>query len=1272
MPTATAMGSPRSWRRTVRSRGAAVAIALPALWALPALLTGCAPAPEEVLARRAELLAHGADRVEQDLARALDRLDATLAGLGDALERADQAGASPFDALEALRCRQRVDGVLWEGPGGEDVWAGRPIEPLAQPPPPPWEGSFRRGPLAYHHGPFLKALTLGPVPVRGGLGTATVILEEKAPEERVGEPFAERWLTPLELQRVTLRPPAAPEPLPPQDAEARRELTGPDGTPWLAVAVRARGPDAVRDELLERRQRHLGWTLLAVLAVLVAGAARGLRGRRHARAGGVGLILLTRAGLGWVGLGRLLPGLEAAFSPAEFAVATPLGWLASPADFALTALTWLAVVAWLARGGPAPAGRGGAVRAAAGVLLAALAVAGWLALVDAAVTGGETPFFAATAFVPAAPQALLLCGLVAAAAATWLLCGLGLSLGARTPGLSRRLLRGLLGGAGAFFLAQALGDCHPLAALVPLLAALVPVPAPGATPFLGLPGRIVILSVLASLLTGPVLWTRVGERDTEGLEAVLEHRLAQEDLAQAGVRAALDDARGDPTLGAALRAAAEGVHPEGLAFFAWRRAGAFVSGQPLVVHLLDARGRLIEHFSLAPVPTAWLAPAQPPLGPEDAQVLTARADGERVRSVVGRLRVRGAGGETLGHVVYTVPDLLELELRGLVGLVRSLRPAGAPALARSPRLQYAALAHGVVVASSDPAVARDPGAFGPAALGGLGPARPELRWDEADSRGYARYDAERGVALAVRLAPADLADAMLALARLILVGVGLGVSVALLCLLGALPRLRLRLHHKILLSYFLISVIPLLLLGWASARESQARHERQLSERLQTDVARVRSELERMGASVFDDATSNRLEEWAPQRGHEVLLYRQGELAAASRPGLVQAELLARRLPANVYRASVLERREVVRQEAVYAGRPVWFGYAPVLDPGTGLARATVGVPLLYDRDRVEEEVVLTGSVLLAAYLLTLVLVLVGGIVAARNLAHPLDELAAGTRRVAAGELDLELPGEGSDELGQLVRAFNAMTRDLRAATERAARAEREGAWRRMARQVAHEIKNPLTPMRLMVQQLEADVARDPSTAREAIRRTAQVILKQIQGLDRIAGDFANFARLPQRDLVAVDVVQLLREVEVLHSGARAEGVEVRSEIPADLPRVRWDEQELRRVLLNVVGNALEAVGPGGRVEIRARAEARGPAAGVRIDVSDTGPGIAPADLPRLFEPHFSTKTAGTGLGLAIVRGILDDMGGRIEVHSRPGEGATFRLWWPADGAPPA
>jgi signal transduction histidine kinase len=244
-----------------------------------------------------------------------------------------------------------------------------------------------------------------------------------------------------------------------------------------------------------------------------------------------------------------------------------------------------------------------------------------------------------------------------------------------------------------------------------------------------------------------------------------------------------------------------------------------------------------------------------------------------------------------------------------------------------------------------------------------------------------------------------------------------------------------------------------------------------------------------------------------------------------------------------------------------------------------------------------------------------------------------------------------------------------------------------------MARQVAHEIKNPLTPMKQMLQQLTATSKSDPRFAAEMIEPTAKVVLEQIDTLARIASDFAAFARFPPRTLVSVDVNDVLRSVALLYAGgesASPAAARVETELGPDLPPVRWDRDELRRVFVNLVANAVEAVHPGEpgdrataaaprrvRVVIRSRrgglpgASSR-PATsqgddGVVVTVADDGVGIAPEHMPRLFQPDFSTKTHGTGLGLAIVKRILADLGGDIRVESEPGKGTTVSIWLPIE-----
>ena len=1256
------------------SRVAAWGLALPVLL----LLSACGATESDARRRASETLEQGAAVVAADLEDGLRRADAALTAATAALQTAAGDRARAFEALEAVRTGHRLHGLRWEARDAEPVWAGQPLAPLDLPAPRPWQDSFRSGRVTYHDGPFLRALIIGPTPVAGGQAFATVILEEGRPDKLDSAPFESRWLDPLELRRVHLvAPDAVPAPAGPPCCTRSVPIRDPGGATAFVAVLEVHDLEALRerDEMDHAAAAGvlllLGLILLTVL-VLRMGLPR-IRGRA-ARWGTTALVvLLVRGALRLLDLPGRFRDLGAAFSPSEFAVETPLGWLASPGDFALTAIAYLLAtlsVATAIRHLRLPHTPGiRLVRIFTALACTALAVGLWLLTIQVAVAGGQTPFFQARTFVPSAPAGLMLLGIVAVTATTYVIAHTCMrrALDALEPArpLAGRLLLALAAVVATGLVTGTAGREHPTIFLIPLFAvfAVRRIENPIG---IALPGRVLLLSVLATALAFPVLWDAVAQRGNDSLAAGLDEVFDGEDATLAGVDAALRDAAEDAYLRRALARTRKGERPEGLALHLWLRSAAQWQRRPSLVTVLDSRGRLLESFSLTTLPRSLLPPAQPPAQEERLrEVLVIRGDGGRVRSVVGRLRIVDEEGEDLGQVVITVPDEMDLRLKGLGTLLADREPQGPVSLATGARLQFAKLRAGEVIGASDPTTPRVRGSFGPPAIAGLGAANPRLAWSDADEEGYARWSGVRGAVYAVRQARASFDDALLALSRLIVVGVGLGIAAAIGCLLFTLRGLRMRVHHKILVSYFIISVIPLVLLGFASAREVQQRHDAQLGDRLAADLARARSELENRGAGVFDSADTRQLEVWAPERRHDILLYRYGELQAASRFGLVDAELLSPLLPADAYRATVLEKRELFRRDATYAGRPVWFGYAPVLD-GTGNTRATVAVPLRYEAGRIEQQVTVTGSVLLAAYMLTIVLVLVGGLYAARRLTRPLDLLVEGTARVASGDLEVELPGEGTDELGQLVVAFNGMTAALREATALAAQAERESAWRSMASQAAHEIKNPLTPMRLMLQQMQADIARTPARAAEVVAETTPKVLRQIEGLSRIARNFAQFARLPQRRTARLDAAALVEEVTAMHAGAREDGVDVRCEIVGSLPPVYWDEEELRRVLLNLVLNAVESIEGGGSVRLRAESERRAGRAGVRVTITDTGVGIDPVNREQLFEPQFSTKTRGTGLGLAIVNGILRDMQGDIELHSTPGQGTTVTVWWPA------
>jgi signal transduction histidine kinase len=1234
-----------------------------AAFALLATAPGCGV---YIASERDRLLDTASAAVAADLEAVLRSAREAAAALGPALAEA-ATGADRFAAAEEVRARFGVDGLAWDGPG-ESAWAGRTLDPVGDPPRPPWRQSFRRGDVLVHLGPYVSAIVVGPLPAAGGSVTTVVLLEERTPTD-VSPRFARRWAKRLGLDEVRIVPADAD---PAGDPERSRRVLVPAADPALAAVMVSPDDGALVGRAAARQRTRVGTAIFFAWAAALAAALVFATRRRRTGPGRwwpVALLFLVfRTALAALDLPERFPFLRPGFSSADFGVEGWLGWFASPSDFALSALTFLLAAMALAADGAAIAPRRTWTRAT--VLLggtigtAAVAVA-WSRLLELAVSQAQTRFFAVRSFVPPIPEALLLLALVASVAAAWLLAVTLLRAAVRAEALPGGFSLAA-SSLGALALAIVLAEPGVLAVAAGLVVlAAVPFSRPPQGAALAFPSRLLLGSVLAVAVLFWPLWALVGEQRAKGLADVLDDLLRAEASARSNAWLDVTAAAEDDEVVAALVEAQAGPRPEGLALHVWRQSTLAYPGEHGAVHVLDPEGRILDRFSLTPVPGSWVpAPAPPAEGAPNPQVVAARGSGgSGIRSVVARAWVAAPDGELVGALVLTVPDRVDLALRGLS------RREG-PDDAAAPRsVEVATLERGRVVASSSPTVSRREGGFGPPEIATLGPERPEIGWGTRDEEGRAAWSEERGLVVAVRRPRAGLGDAVLALARLVMVGVGFAALVALFVFAAGLRGFRPRLQHRILLSYFGISVLPLVLLGWASAAEVRGRHEADLEARLQQDVGRVRSDLEAMGPQLFDLASEDNLVRWASQRRHDIVLYRQGLVHAASRPGLVETELLPSRLPPDAYRATIHERRERIGREASFLGAPVWFGYAPVLDDA-GRPTATLAIPLLYEAVRVDEQLAVTGSVLLASYLLTLVLVLVGGILAARRLTRPLALLAEGTKRVAEGDF-AALPQAGSGELGELVDAFNRMTEDLRKATAQAVENERLLAWRRMARQVAHEIKNPLTPMRLMIQQLEADVARDPAGAREAIRRTSAVVLKQIDALGRIAGDFATFARWPERRIAPVDVGQLVGAVADLYRGSAAEGVEVTSEVTPPLPAVAWDAGELRRVLLNLVGNAVQAIVGPGRVSVVARAESREGREGVRVEVVDTGTGIAPEHLRRVFEPDFTTKPGGTGLGLAIVRRSLDDMGGDIEVESEVGRGSAFRMWWPAAPAPP-
>jgi signal transduction histidine kinase len=289
---------------------------------------------------------------------------------------------------------------------------------------------------------------------------------------------------------------------------------------------------------------------------------------------------------------------------------------------------------------------------------------------------------------------------------------------------------------------------------------------------------------------------------------------------------------------------------------------------------------------------------------------------------------------------------------------------------------------------------------------------------------------------------------------------------------------------------------------------------------------------------------------------------------------------------------------------------------------------------------------------------------------AATRVTRPVEELANAAREVAAGNWNTTVKVKTEDEIGELAESFNRMTRDLLEQRERLVQAERVAAWRELARRLAHELKNPLFPLQLTVENLMR--ARDQGQQQfdETFRESSATLLSEISNLKNIIGRFSDFSKMPQPDFQSVDLRQLCEGAIKLHQAQLTKAsISCNLEISDGNP-IAADPELLHRALSNIILNAIEAMPNGGTINLRGSYRHDS----VRIEVTDTGSGLASEESAQLFTPYYTSKPHGTGLGLAIVQSIVSDHGGRISAASEPGRGTTFIIELPAnrDKMPPS
>jgi len=375
--------------------------------------------------------------------------------------------------------------------------------------------------------------------------------------------------------------------------------------------------------------------------------------------------------------------------------------------------------------------------------------------------------------------------------------------------------------------------------------------------------------------------------------------------------------------------------------------------------------------------------------------------------------------------------------------------------------------------------------------------------------------------------------------------------------------------------------------------------------------------------------------------------------------GLVHAELLA----------SVVQ--QVLEQGKESTMLVHWSAHATddeIVDaiPLLSIDHRVLGILLVASTRRpyVELQQYIRSAALLAGGAGTLLAMLLSGWVASR-VTRPVEQLAQAAREVAGGNWNTQVSVSSADELQGLARSFNQMTRELLDQRERLVQAERVAAWRELARRLAHELRNPLFPLQLTVENLMHAREHSADQFDEIFRESSSTLLAEIANLKAVTARFSEFSKMPQPRFEPVQLNELVEDsARLFHSQLTAPGrpaIQCRLELARSLEPIAGDPELLHRALSNLILNAIEAMPTGGTLTLRTRQEN----GRTYVAVSDTGGGLTLEERDRLFTPYFTTKEQGTGLGLAIVQSVISDHGGKITVQSEPGDGTTFSVELP-------
>ena len=432
-----------------------------------------------------------------------------------------------------------------------------------------------------------------------------------------------------------------------------------------------------------------------------------------------------------------------------------------------------------------------------------------------------------------------------------------------------------------------------------------------------------------------------------------------------------------------------------------------------------------------------------------------------------------------------------------------------------------------------------------------------------------------------------------------------------------------------------------------------------INEKIKSVKLDVERRLIRKNAFDSTEYIKETLDRYAKVFFTDINLYNtRGQLVTSSRPDIFKEGLVSANMDPAAYKVLHFEQQSHFIGLEKIEGLEYLSAYTPIYNEKSEL-EGYLNLPYFGRQNELSNEIANFLVALINIYGLLIVFSILAALFVSARITKPLSLIQDRLKNMRLGKRNESIEWQSNDEIGSLVTEYNRMVNELSDNTERLAKSEREGAWREMAKQVAHEIKNPLTPMKLHVQHLNRlwkDLPHEEFE--ERLQRISSSLIEQIDTLSSIATEFSNFAKMPDPIIEDVDLVNVLRNCVELYSNENSAAVTLQSEYNTVL--IKADKDQLLRVFNNLIKNAIQAIPENRKGKVTIGLTYENNAFVVRIE--DNGKGISENDREKIFIPNFTTKNSGMGLGLAMVKKIVEGMNGSIWFESQPDKGTCFYI----------